>query len=185
MKNILFFVAVVFSLQSFAQKYVVTQYGLRSSSDSLKTYLVLDIKGKSAIRLYNNAYKYINESYKNPESTIKGQIQGEYLKFETFAPDFIHYNNSGVKIPIQANYTTELSFKDEKVKYEISSLDMIAINGSFRVLFSGGLFEGYIVYKKNGKLFKADAKVDIEDYFQLGLNNLIEFLEEKNESNEW
>ena len=52
------------------------------------------------------------------------------------------------------------------MRYEIISLDMLNQDDSkYKVLYSGGLFSGYIIYKKNGKLFKEKAKRDIENYF--------------------
>ncbi len=154
MKNLILILAIAFSSQVFGQKYLVTPNGLRDEKDVEKTYLILEATGLTAKQLYDNAIKYVNEKYKNPEEVIKGKTDGEYLKFDTYVSDFLLYNNSGAKIPIQATYTTELRFKDGKVKYEIISLDMKAKTGNYHILFSGGLMEGYIVYKKNGKLFK-------------------------------
>jgi hypothetical protein len=185
MKNLILIFAIAFSLQSFGQKYVVTPNGLRDESDTEKTYLVLETEGLTAKQLFDNAIKYVNENYKNPEEVIKGKTDGEYLKFDTYVSDFLLYNNSGAKIPIQATYTTELRFKDGKVKYEIILLDMTAKTGNYHVLFSGGLMSGYIIYKKNGKLFKEETKADIENYFNLTVNDLLKFLKGEDKSNDW
>jgi len=185
MKNLILLLTLTLSMQVFGQKYTVTQNGLRDENDVEKTFLVLEIDGLSAKQLYDNAIKYVNEKYKNPEEVIKGKTDGEYLKFDTYVSDFLLYNNSGAKIPIQATYTTELRFKDGKVKYEIISIDMTAKTGNYHVLFSGGLMEGYIIYKKNGKLFKEETKADIENYFNLSLNDLLKFLKGEDKSNDW
>ncbi|MCO5268753.1 MAG: DUF4468 domain-containing protein [Brumimicrobium sp.] len=185
MKNIVLIIAIAFSLQSFGQKYVVTPNGLRDKSDTTKTYLVLEANGLTAEQLFDNAIKYINENYKNPEEVVKAKTNGEYLRFNTHVPDFLFYNNSGTNIPIQATYTTELRFKDGKVKYEIISLDMVGKKGGFHLLFSGGLMSGYIIYKKNGSLFKEETKTDIENYFSLQVVDLLKFLKEENKSNDW
>jgi hypothetical protein len=71
------------------------------------------------------------------------------------------------------------------VKYEVVSLDMTNEEGTYRVLFSGGLFDGYIVFKKNGELFKADTKADMEDYFNTRINQLLTFLRGKNKGSDW
>lgn len=115
MKNLILIFAIAFSLQAFGQKYVVTPNGLRDESNTENTYLVLEAEGLTAKQLFDNAIKYVNEKYKNPEEVIKGKTDGEYLKFDTYVSDFLLYNNSGAKIPIQATYTTELRFKDGKV----------------------------------------------------------------------
>jgi len=185
MKNLILILSLTFCTQIFGQKYVVTPNGLRDEKDLEKTYLVLETGSLTAKQLYDNAIKYINEKYKNPEEVIKGKTDSEFLKFETYVPDFLLYNNSGVKIPIQATFTTELRFKDGKVKYEIISLEMKAKSGNYQVLFSGGLFEGYIIYKKNGKLFKKETKADIENYFDTYVVGLLEYLKGENKSNNW
>ena len=185
MKNLILIFSIAFSLQSFGQKYMVTPNGLRDESNTEKTYLVLEANGFTANQLFDNAIKYVNEKYKNPEEVIKGKIDGEYLKFDTYVSDFLLYNNSGVKIPIQATYTTELRFKEGKVKYEIISLEMTAKTGNYHVLFSGGLLSGYIIYKKNGKLFKGETKTDIEDYFNWYVNDLLKYLKGEDKSNDW
>lgn len=72
-----------------------------------------------------------------------------------------------------------------KVKYEIISLDMKAKTANYHVLFSGGLMSGYIIYKNNGKLFKEETKVDIENYFNSSLADLLKFLKGEDKSNDW
>jgi hypothetical protein len=42
--------------------------------------------------------------------------------------------------------------------------------------------EGYIVYKKNGKLFKEKAKTDIESYFNNTVSGLSKFLSGEDDS---
>ena len=44
------------------------------------------------------------------------------------------------------------------------------------LLFSGGMMSGYLVYKKNGKLFKEQTKIDIENYFNNNLETLKKYL---------
>lgn len=78
-----------------------------------------------------------------------------------------------------------MRFKDGKVRYEIISLDMTSDDGKYRVLFSGGLLEGYIIYKKNGQLFKEGAKVDIENYFNVNINQLLNYLKGEGKMSDW
>ena len=176
MKKLIVFIFFSISLNLFSQKFNVTPDGLRSNSDLEKKYLVIECKGKSSTQLYDDMIKYINKEYKNPDKVIKGKSEGEYLKFDTYNPNMFTYNNSGVKVPISANYTTELSFKDGKVKFEIISLLMKSNKYNMSVLFSGGMLAGYIIYKKNGKLFKEAAKNDIESYFNSYVSSLSSYL---------
>jgi hypothetical protein len=177
--------AMLFVTSAFGQKLTVTPNGLRDSSDNEKTFVVLETGDMTAKQLYDNSIKYITENYKNPKEVIKGQTESEYLKFDTYVSEFLRYNNSGVKIPIQANYTVELRFKDGKVRYEVISLDMTAKSSNYRVLFSGGLLEGYIIYKNNGKLFKEETKEDIENYFNAEIERLTKFIKGETKKSDW
>jgi len=96
-----------------------------------------------------------------------------------------YYSNSGAKMQIDTKYTTELKFKDNKVRLEIVSLDMYHPNSNTKVLFSGGIFEGYIIFKKNGSLFKEEAKQDIENYFNSVIEDLKLNLKGESEEDNW
>ena len=186
MKTLLTTLLLLFYLSNFSQ-IVVTPDGLKDSENLENNYIVLEIEGKLQNELYNNAIKYINENYKNPNEVITAKTENEYLKFDTYIPQMFYYNNSGAKIPIDTKYTIELKFKDEKVKYEIVSIEMYNFNANLNknifVLFSGGLFDGYIIYKKNGNLFKEDTKLTIEKYFNSEITKLKEYLTGKIEEN--
>ena len=187
MKKIILLLAICTSFNGYAQKFVVTPEGLRSDTDKTKSYVVIEVENATAQELYDRAIRYLQEVYKNPEEVIKGKTDGEYLRILTYTPSFIRYNNSGAKIPINAEYYTEIRFKDEKVRYEISSLSMKSNDKAHEVLFSGGIFSGYIIYKKNGNLFKESAKNDIENYFNTQINIFISYLtgDKQSANDEW
>ena len=189
MKHELTILTLLIFTSSFGQKLTVTPTGLKDEKDTEKTFIVLEADGLTAKQLFDNAKKYITENYKNPKEVIKGETEAEYLKFDTFVPELLRYPNGpgsgGPKIPIKASYTTEMRFKDGKVRYEIISLDMTSDDGKYRVLFSGGLLEGYIIYKKNGQLFKEGAKVDIENYFNANINQLLNYLKGEGKMSDW
>ena len=113
----------------------------------------------------NNAIKYVNEKYKNPEEVIKGKTENEYLRLETYVPQFTKVNNSGVKLDVSMKYTTELRFKDGKVRFEITALSITTDSGN-SVGFSGSIWKVYPIYnKKNGKLRLPETKTELENYF--------------------
>lgn len=64
----------------------------------------------------------------------------------------------------------------------IGVLTIFQKTSDYRVIFSGGLLEGYIIYKKNGKLYKEETKSDIENYFNSQVMNLLKFLKGENAS---
>lgn len=168
-----------------AQKYEVTPQGLKNSDDKEKSFLVLKVDNTNAQTLYKRALKYVNENYNNPKEVIVGNTENEFLKLKTFSSDFIDYSNGGVSIQITASYYILLKFKDSKVKYEIETLEMKALKYPQYVIFKGGMFSGYIIYKKNGKLFKESAKIDIEKYFNNEVGSLLRYLKAGNTSDDW
>lgn len=185
MKKTILLTFIMISTLSFGQKLNVTMNGLRDSIDNEKSFVVINAEGKTAKQLYDNAIKYVNKTYKNPDNVIKGKTDGEYLKFITHVSNFLVVNNSGAKIAIDADYTIELNFKDGKIKFEIISLDMYAQTGGYKVLFTGGAFDGYPIYNKKGELKRPDTKTEIETYFNSQINAISDFLNGKSNDNNW
>lgn len=160
-----------------AQEIVVTPSGLRDKNDLQKTYVVIKIDSIKQDQLFKFAISYVNKNYKNPDQVIKGKTDNEYVRFITHVPYFLKVNNSGAMIDIDADYSTELNFKDGKVKYEITELNMYAQNGGYKVLFTGGLFEGYPIFNKKNELKRQDTKSDIENYFNNQIKSLKDFID--------
>jgi len=172
------------SVLTYGQKLIVTPNGLRDSNDIEKAFVVLSADGKTAKQLYDNAIKYINKNYKSPDDVIKGKIEGEYLKFITHVSNFLVDLNHGAKILFDADFTIELNFKDGKVKFEIISLDMYNSAG-YKILFTGGVMEGFPIYNKKGELKRSETKIEIETYFNSLINSLTEFLQGKSNNDNW
>ena len=149
----------------YSQQFLVTPHGLKSKSNPDHNYLVLKIENKTAKELYTNALKYINLNYKNPSGVVKAKIENEYLRFTTYAPAFIKVNNGGVKLKVSANYSIELKFKNNKVRFEITELELTADNGGRYVFFKGSVWKGYPIYNKKEKLRLPKTKLDLELYF--------------------
>ncbi len=164
----------------FSQEYEVTPNGLKDKSNTENGFLVIEAPDKNSIELYLNAIKYVNENYKNPDEVIKGKIENEYLRFETYVPQFTKVNNSGAKLDVSMTYTTELRFKEGKVRFEITSLSITADNGGRSVEFSGSIWQGYPIYnQKNGELRLPEAKIEIENYFNNKVIEITNFLLDK------
>jgi hypothetical protein len=186
MSRILTFGFLFFSLIGLAQEFEVTPNGLKDKSNLENEFLVIDAPNKSTAELYQNAIKYINEKYKNPEEVIKGKTENEYLRFETFVGQFLKVNNSGVKLDVSATYTTELRFKDGKVRYEIVVLDMTADNGGRNVFFKGSIWKGYPIYNNKDELRLEETKADLENYLNFQVKAVSEFLNgKKSEKDDW
>ena len=175
------------ALSTFGQEFTVTPEGLRDSLDNDKSYVVISTPDKTAEQNYNNAIKYISKIYKNPKEVIKSDIKSEYLRFDTFVSDFLVVNNMGAKISQDAKFTITLSFKDSRVKFEITNLSIYNSAG-YKVTFSGSAFSGFPIYnKKKTKLKRPDTKKDIEVYFNNTINNIKGYLLEdvKSTDDDW
>ena len=171
---------------SFAQEFQITPNGLKDKTDTGNGYVVIDVKKKKADELYKNAIKYVNEKYKNPEEVLKGQTENEYLRFETYVGQLTKVNNSGVKLDISATYTTELRFKDGKVRYEIIELDMTADNGGRNVYWKGSIWKGYPIFNNKDELRLEETKTDLENYFNAQVNTMSDFLnDKKSKKDDW
>ena len=183
MKKLFFTTLLMVTSLSFSQKFEVIPTGLKDSDDKSKSFLIIQAEGKTANELYNEAIKYINKNYKNPEEVIKGNVNGEYLRFNTYAPNFIVLNNSGAKIPFNTKYTTELSFKDGRVKYEIINLEIVN-DSKYNLNFTGGGLS-YFIYNKKGELKREKEKESIESYFNQNIENLKNSLSGKSNDDNW
>ena len=186
MKKLLLLLLLV-PVVSKGQELTVTPDGIRDISNTEKTYVVINTPEKTAEQNYNNAKAYINKTYKNPMEVIKGEVKSEYMRFETYVTDFLIIKNSGAKVDINLKYTIELNFKEGKVKYEITSLEMKASNNNFKVLFNGSAFSGYPIYnKKKKKLIRPETKKEIEIYFNNSINEIKSYLlEEIKADDDW
>jgi len=183
MKKITLLLLLMFANFSFAQKITVTPTGLKDSENIEKSFVVIPAEGKTAKQLYDESLKYINKNYKSADDVIKGKTDGEYLKFVTFAPSFITIKNGFAKAPFTAKYTTELSFKDNKVKYEIIELEMYN-EANYQLNFTGSGIS-FFIFNKKGELKKEDAKNSIEEYFNANILSLSNFLQGKTVEDKW
>lgn len=178
-----FFLCSVFG---YSQELEVTPNGFKDKLDKENSYVVIKVTDKSANELYTNAIRYVNQIYKNPEEVINGKIENKLLKYETYVPQFTKVNNSGAKLVVSMKYTTELRFKDGKVRYEVTSLSITADNGGRSVEFSGSIWKGYPIYnQKNGKLRLPETKKDLENYFNSRISDLFESLSGESDDEDW
>ncbi len=188
MKKLLFLVSLLLlNFTGFSQEFEVTPSGLKDKSNIENAFLVIETPEKKSEELYLNAMKYINENYKNPDEVIKGKTENDYLRFETYVPQFSKVNNSGAKLDVSMKYTTELNFKDGKVKLEITSLSITADNGGRSVEFSGSIWNGYPIFnQKNGDLRLPEIKSELENYFNTKVIEVRNYLMDiKTEKDNW
>lgn len=150
---------------SYGQTLVVTPEGLRNTEELEKTFVVINVEGKTAKELYDASVKYIHKTYQDPDHVIKGNIENDFLSFSTHQPNFMTIKVSFLKLDYTIDYTCALSFKEGKVKFEITSIEMYE-KGKFPLLFKGqGALSAYYIYNPKNELKRQDAKDQIENYF--------------------
>jgi hypothetical protein len=154
-----------------AQKFVVTPEGLVSEPDN-KDFVVIEFPGKTAAQLYAEANKYIQKIYANPDKVIKGKVENEYIRFDTHIGRLFYLNaGMGTKNYGSVDYTTQIDFKDGKVKLSFPSVDLTPENPGAKFDI-GWKHEGMMnpgIYDKKGGVKQPDAKAEIEKYF----NNIV------------
>lgn len=188
MKKIIFIFFILFCNLSFGQSFIVTPNGLRDAQDLEKSYVVIKVDSMTARQLYDNAMRYIAFNYKNPDNVIKSKVEGEYLKINTRG---INICVIGKQTLVDGKYTTEISFKDGKVKYEIIELEMYTTDR----YGDGGLTVNFIqscsicsgIYNKKEILKEITGKIGIESYFNQEIKSFTKFLEgkDKTENKNW
>lgn len=186
MKNILFFVFILYSISMIGQTFEVTPDGLRDIDNTDKSYLVLSFPGKSANELYKKSVRYMNEIQSDPDASSKSNLENEYLRFRTIIPSALSYKQGFIKIAIDLDYNTELKFKDGKVRIEFVGIKMPAKDYKYSLVFSAGKMDGYyIVYDNKGKLYKKEAKEDLERIFNTRVMDYLNYMSKEDNQDDW
>jgi hypothetical protein len=170
---------VVSCNQAMSQQFVVTPYGLRSASDTTKDYVIITFDS-SANYLYQMTKKYVQKTFKNPDKVQKGDIEGEYLRLDQYQPGAFSFHLKKQQFPINAEYTAELEFKDNKIKYRLMNVSLKATN-DVPVLWlrAGNSWNGYSrqhIYKTPHEIEHPEEKREIEEFFDKELNSLVSFI---------
>lgn len=182
--------AILLSAMAFSQSLIVTPEGFQDSKDNTKEYVVIDVEGKTAKELYNNAINYIQRTYKSPDDVIKGTVENEYLSFDTYSKSIGKMATGFSWKDLEATYTIRLDFKDGKAKFELLNLKMFTnIAGEkIPVALKMNSSSGWGIYRKNGKIYMKKMEVtkqDIEDYFNSFIQELKVGLSNAGKSEEW
>jgi transposase-like protein len=169
-------IILLFTLFIFSKAF--SQSDFKHSVDGLNPkFLVIEIDSLNASELYLKTLDWIKETYKNPDEVIKAKFENEKIRFNGFQKSAMSTKMLGVPSFSDVRYSIEISFKDNKLKFEPINLERYTAPSEY---VSGGwsfvpLNTGSYIYKKNGKskgIFKRYPK-QIENIF----NNLKSSLE--------
>lgn len=119
--------------------------------------IVVERDGLNASELYKKALNWVQETYKNPEKVLKANIENEKIRIDAFATDAWWYKSLGMRNSYNMEYTIEISFKDERYRFEY-------IIGQFYIDGGKVLYDYRNFYKDNGDVRKSyiDAVPSLE-----------------------
>lgn len=153
MKNIILFLSLSISLYGYSQE---TEFTF-DSKKGMTDFVVEVLPNKSKIELYSKTNEWINKNFKNPKEVIQANEENNFIRIEGVTKSF-----NGVH---DAKYVIEISFKDNKYKFDPQSFVMTYGNNIFN------LFETYSDYFKSDGKIKERVKVTIESSTKL-MNDL-------------
>ena len=115
-KNILLFILTFFTGISFSQekKFIYDKNGLTP-------FVVTDVENKTTKEIYQKSINWIKETYRNPNTVIKSQIEDESIRFEGIS------NNAGAvgNGLYSVKYSIKISVKDYKYKFEVIEFELL------------------------------------------------------------
>ena len=123
--------------------------------------IIVKIENKSANQLYKDALNWVQETYNNPESVLKANIENEKIRINGFGKNVWYYD----KFSMNMDYTIEISFKDGKYRFEFF-VGQFYVNGGQKTLYDYTIFFKDDLNKKAKKVTE-QAVPDIEKYMNL------------------
>jgi hypothetical protein len=165
MKKILFLsilISILISLLSFVsindkktnhEQFTYNEKGLSPN------YIIVHVDSLNQSELYNQSINWIKEKYKNPDKVLKMTIENEKLRLEGVKTDLICIKAGGINC-YNGTYIIELSFKDNKYKFEPIALEYRVPRSQYSAggVQSIDLNDGSIFYK-NGQVQKYWATI--------------------------
>jgi hypothetical protein len=179
-------VLIIFLFVSGLTKAQETEF--KFSKDGFTDFVVTETPNLKASEIYSKTINWIKENYKNPDEVIKMTIENEKIRFSGYNKAYHCITSLGITICSDANYTIEISFKDNKYKFD--PIELVSINSENPTARSSFDFNNTTIYfNKKGEL-KSSVKnfpKDLELLFN-GLNESLKnyILElNKKENNDW
>ncbi len=145
-------------------------------------FIVTKCDNKNQSELYKKTIEWIKLTYKNPEEVIQTKIENNLIRIEGSSDNLVCFNIFSNKSCNPARYLVEISFKNNKYKFDVINLEYLHSTGWFNL----GLDKTNLFYNKKGirKVYKYFP--EIADYFN-SLNNELKnhILGLKNKKDDW
>jgi len=111
--------------------------------------ITLNVDGLSAAEIYKKSLDWVQETYKNPDEVLKTNIENKKIRINGFSPYALTFRNV-VEINWGVSYSLEISFKDDKCRYDYNINHFNNEDGGVITTMTYRNF-----YKKNGDIRKS------------------------------
>jgi hypothetical protein len=160
----------------------LTPSGLRSTKDTSKNYIVIDLPGKSKAEIFKQTQIFMNRSFVSPKD-VMSIVEGESVTITGYAEKEVHRTNNHV---FNTDYTMTFEFKDGKMKISSPAIKLTTTfyqKPQTLYLVANNSITGDVmgIWNEKLKLKSLTAKTDIENYFNSFISRLIKYFSEKND----
>lgn len=132
--------------QELNERFTVNQDGINSQ-------IVIESEG-SALELYNNAKRHLQDRFVNPDNAILLDLEGETLRYRANSPVLWTYKAMLIQADYYLGYVMTIDFKDGRMRLTYSNMESKA-NFSDGTRSAIGLEQSISsLYRKNGKIVK-------------------------------
>lgn len=125
MRKIILLSFLTFTISSFSQE---TEF--KFSKEGFTDYVITAVENKTQSELYKKALDWLAVTYKNPKEALKAQTENDKIRFEGTSKSLIAVNSMG-KMPLDAKYQIEVTFKDGKYKFDIIGISTYSAPGQY------------------------------------------------------
>lgn len=188
MKKLSFLITLFYATFMFSQKFELTMNNLVNADDSSKNYVVLEFPDKTQAELFKASKLYFNTRYNNPKF-VTSEVENEQIVINASAPSSAKIRAG---IPFDINYNAAISFKDGKIKIDLSIKDFeryipVTKYGGGRerdgiIGFDIGLSKSGI-FSQKGKLISEKGKETTENFANSFISDLRAGIEKNASSN--
>jgi len=175
------FVYIVQSNNLYSQRFQVTPDGMRDYDKIKNNYIIFNLKNRSAKIIYENTLRYVNKTYSDPPSMIKGNYRNEFISYKNVHKDFMTFTYNTRKVPICIEYLIKIDIKKDRIKFEITDVIMYEqdIRERYYVFFKQKTFANiFYIYNRRGGLMRPQEKQIIENYFNGQINTILHYINE-------
>lgn len=164
MKKLLLIIITLFIVsQTYAQSFELTSEGLKNTQDKSKEYVVIEFPNMTKEQIFEKSRMYLTSIYVSANDVMS--TSGTDLIAINGATE-VPYHDGLHNCKANIKYRVNMSFKDNKAKFEcvIYDMKMYFNSKTYPLEFvKGGLYNG--LYKKNGELTTGGEKAQspIED----------------------